>query len=548
MNEEWMKDLQDRFADYEKPAPEGLLADIQREMERRGLVPVDETGSPARHRRLLPLWLRGAVAAAVVAIVAGIGALLLVDDTDLEKPIAQEQEANTQTPSIYIEEQPEEQIKPMDAIAEVKVGEPKAKQPMTTRQVAQALPVGAVVEETEWDDQVFSVEADVTDQTDVELLADETVNAENDQVITGQSQRDDEAWEHVQEMPNRSQGYVTDNGKRPIVNGQQSIVNRKQSTRSGKHKKWEVGANVSGMQGLGSSNSLPFSYTHLSKNDMAFFNVWATPQNIMHDHGSGHNAYATVGLPDSGDYEGSHGEIPSADAGEGQQANPGYNNVAARPLDEYSSSTNAMFSNVSSNFVPTRAGNSNYSNSSTVVVNGWSYLMNSEAHHRQPVKVGVSVRYHLDDRWSVQAGVDYSYHSSDLFHQIANYQVQSKQKLHFVGVPVALTYSLWSPGRFNVYLSAGGEVEKVVKGTQSVMTVASNVADKEEQVDVSEKPWQLSVTGSAGVQFSVTKLFSIYAEPGVAYYFDNKSALPTIYQEKPFNFNLNMGLRVNINR
>jgi len=113
---------------------------------------------------------------------------------------------------------------------------------------------------------------------------------------------------------------------------------------------------------------------------------------------------------------------------------------------------------------------------------------------------------------------------------------------------VALTYSLWSPGRFNVYLSAGGEVEKVVKGTQSVMTVASNVADKEEQMDVSEKPWQLSVTGSAGVQFSVTKLFSIYAEPGVAYYFDNKSALPTIYQEKPFNFNLNMGLRVNINR
>ena len=32
MNERWMKDMQDRFADFEKPAPEGLLADVQREM------------------------------------------------------------------------------------------------------------------------------------------------------------------------------------------------------------------------------------------------------------------------------------------------------------------------------------------------------------------------------------------------------------------------------------------------------------------------------------------------------------------------------------
>ena len=40
----------------------------------------------------------------------------------------------------------------------------------------------------------------------------------------------------------------------------------------------------------------------------------------------------------------------------------------------------------------------------------------------------------------------------------------------------------------------------------------------------------------------------IYAEPGVAYYFDNESSLPTIYQEKPFNFNLNMGLRFNLGK
>ena len=51
MKEQWMKDMQDRFADFEQPAPEGLLDDIQHEMKRRGLVPVDKAGE-TKHRQL----------------------------------------------------------------------------------------------------------------------------------------------------------------------------------------------------------------------------------------------------------------------------------------------------------------------------------------------------------------------------------------------------------------------------------------------------------------------------------------------------------------
>ena len=80
------------------------------------------------------------------------------------------------------------------------------------------------------------------------------------------------------------------------------------------------------------------------------------------------------------------------------------------------------------------------------------------------------------------------------------------------------------------------------------MRMTSNMADRKVRQDVEEKPWQISIGGSAGVQFSITKLLSVYAEPGVAYYFDNKSSLLTIYQEKPFNFNLNMGLRFNLGK
>ena len=78
MNERWMKDIQDRFADFEKPAPEGLLADVQREMQRRGLSPVEE-----KRRKLVPMWVKGAAVAASLAVVLGVGTLLLTNNEEV---------------------------------------------------------------------------------------------------------------------------------------------------------------------------------------------------------------------------------------------------------------------------------------------------------------------------------------------------------------------------------------------------------------------------------------------------------------------------------
>lgn len=46
------------------------------------------------------------------------------------------------------------------------------------------------------------------------------------------------------------------------------------------------------------------------------------------------------------------------------------------------------------------------------------------------------------------------------------------------------------------------------------------------------------------MQYNISSMVGIYAEPGLSYYFDNGSNIETIYSEKPLNFNLNIGLRV----
>ena len=84
-------------------------------------------------------------------------------------------------------------------------------------------------------------------------------------------------------------------------------------------------------------------------------------------------------------------------------------------------------------------------------------------------------------------------------------------------------------------------VEKMVKG--SLYTTAMG---KEQSERISIHPLQFSVNGGIGAEFNLTNQFSIYAEPGMGYYFDNGSDVRTYYQDKPFSFNLNLGLRFNI--
>lgn len=160
-------------------------------------------------------------------------------------------------------------------------------------------------------------------------------------------------------------------------------------------------------------------------------------------------------------------------------------------------------------------------------------------HHKLPVKGGLSLRYSLDDRWSVQTGVNYSYHSSEI--EMGGEGID--QQLHFIGVPVAVGYNVWGNRHVNVYLTAGGEVEKLVKGRR---TVSYTGQQRNEDVKMSRP--QLSVQLSAGAEYRATRAVSLYIEPGVSYHFDNGSGVSTIYSDKPFEFGLSMGVRVDINR
>lgn len=172
----------------------------------------------------------------------------------------------------------------------------------------------------------------------------------------------------------------------------------------------------------------------------------------------------------------------------------------------------------------------------------------TEYKHRLPVRVGLNVAYRLTDRLSVESGVSYTRLSSDMKDGTKNNYSSSSQKLDYIGVPLNVKYRAFGYRRLSVYASAGLLTEKCVSGKTTHEYVISGEKKKHEAEDVAAKPWQLSVNAALGAQLDVLRNVGVYVEPGVSYYFDDRSPLSTIYKEKPLNFNLNLGVRYTIGK
>ena len=167
----------------------------------------------------------------------------------------------------------------------------------------------------------------------------------------------------------------------------------------------------------------------------------------------------------------------------------------------------------------------------------------TDSKHYLPVKAGVTFSWNFTPRWSLETGIMYSWLLSRQRTGSDSYYVDSRQTLHYLGVPLAVGYSIWSNNWLNIYASAGGMLEKCVGGNERHNYTYSNDTRDMDTEKLAVKPLQWSVMASAGAQFKITDFVGIYLEPGVIYHFDNGSEVRSSYTEQPFNFNLNLGLR-----
>ena len=164
------------------------------------------------------------------------------------------------------------------------------------------------------------------------------------------------------------------------------------------------------------------------------------------------------------------------------------------------------------------------------------YLYNYEeiTKHHQPVTFGLSLSYPLTSRLSVLSGITYTKLSTDFIQKMNTSQLVNEQQLHYVGLPLRMSYQIFSWKGFSLYGIAGGAADMNVKATYTTEGVKGK--GKKDRV-------QFSADAAAGVQYQVLPQMGLYVEPGVKYYFDNKGAVNTFFKDHPTNFNLQVGVR-----
>ena len=164
--------------------------------------------------------------------------------------------------------------------------------------------------------------------------------------------------------------------------------------------------------------------------------------------------------------------------------------------------------------------------------------------HKQPISFGIGVSYALDDRWSLQSGLVYTYLASQ-WSTVLNYQGESRQQLHFVGIPLGINYKIAEWDKLRFYATTGGMGEINVGGnikTDYYFYEDESVRTEKEYIRMKELQW--SVNARLGATYPLIRFVNAYVEGGANYFFQNKSSIETIRSDKPFHVSLQAGLRV----
>ena len=140
---------------------------------------------------------------------------------------------------------------------------------------------------------------------------------------------------------------------------------------------------------------------------------------------------------------------------------------------------------------------------------------------------GATVSILLKHRLALVSGLAYTELTTDVQCRSGMY----KQKVRYLGVPLAAQYSLYQNRRLNCYASSGIMLERLLHAGRGGYKLDMN-------------PWQWSANTALGLQVNLTRHWCLYAEPNLAYFVDNNSSVSTYRTEHPWCFSVQTGIRL----
>lgn len=158
--------------------------------------------------------------------------------------------------------------------------------------------------------------------------------------------------------------------------------------------------------------------------------------------------------------------------------------------------------------------------------------------HSMPASVGVGVSLPLTNKLAFETGVVYNYLHSASNQEQAMSTYSKERHLHYIGIPVGLSYNILDRNAFDLYAHSSFMLERGVSGRDFVLM--DGVKTMETKIEY--EGIQPSVDLSVGAMFTVGNI-GLYAQPGLSYYFGTASQPANYRTENPISLSLRVGMK-----
>lgn len=166
--------------------------------------------------------------------------------------------------------------------------------------------------------------------------------------------------------------------------------------------------------------------------------------------------------------------------------------------------------------------------------------------HNQPISFGVAINKKITNRISIESGIMYTYVSARIkVDPNSVYRQNDLQYFHYLGIPLSLNYKFAEWKKIEFYSSVGGMIQKDFYGRLNSDSSIDDLInlDKSSKHKISQERPQFSAMGLLGIGYPIYNKLSAYTTFGGAYYFDAGNEYETIFSDRKWLFNLNLGLK-----
>ena len=163
-------------------------------------------------------------------------------------------------------------------------------------------------------------------------------------------------------------------------------------------------------------------------------------------------------------------------------------------------------------------------------------------HHDRPITFGISLTKSLGRKWNLETGIQYSLLNSQ-FYMGDRDTIVDTQKVHYLGIPLRVSYNWTNYKRLSMYSSLGVTMHIPVYGkVDSRYYVSSQNKYSGSKYLTPSLQWQMGV--SLGLQYKFAPHTSIFAEPTFNWFIPSGSEIHTVWTEHPIMFTCPFGVRI----